>query len=322
MSESHANKAWHFPETGAPSALSETNLPMPSAGSGKLLIRVIASGFNPIDTKIRAGLAPIAADNHVPGCDVCGEVVAIGDEVSGFTLGDRVYGCAGGVKGSSGTLCQFMVVDAELMATAPGSISAQQAAVLPLVSITAFEALERLHVNNGEKVLIMGGSGGVGQMAVQLAKLHGAVVTATAGDDTRRDQVASFGAEAIAHDEASQNAGHFHKVLDTHGGNSFQSALIAASPGGQVATINARNTYDLTQAHAKGLTIHAVFMLLPLLTGKGRATHGRFLHWLAKEVDAGRIAVPEVEVQPASTVAEVHRRYEAGELKTKVAFTL
>jgi len=65
-----------------------------------------------------------------------------------------------------------------------------------------------------------------------------------------------------------------------------------------------------------------VFMLLPLLTGKGRATHGRFLHWLAKEVDAGRIAVPEVEVQPASKVAEVHRRYEAGELKTKVAFTL
>lgn len=111
-------------------------------------------------------------------------------------------------------------------------------------------------------------------------------------------------------------------MLDTHGGDSFQTALIAASAGGQVATINARNTYDLTQAHAKGLTIHAVFMLLPLLTGKGRAVHGRFLSWLANEVDAGRIIAPEAEAHPASAVADVHRRYEAGGLKTKVAFTL
>ncbi|MEK9713024.1 MAG: zinc-binding dehydrogenase [Thalassolituus sp.] len=322
MSEQQVNKAWYFPETGEPSVLVETSLPMPCAGAGQLLIRVLASGFNPIDTKIRAGLALIAADNRVPGCDVCGEVVAVGAGVTGFASGDRVYGCAGGVKGSSGTLCEYMVVDAELMALAPQSVSAEQAAVLPLVSITAFEALERLHLQNGESLLVMGGSGGVGQMALQLAKLRGASVTATAGDDIRRDQVASFDVTSISHSEAAQNAGVFDKVIDTHGSESFQSALIAAKPGGQVATINARNTYDLTQAHAKGLTIHAVFMLLPLLTGKGSAAHGRFLNWLAKEVDAGRIAVPETEVQSANAVAEVHRRYEAGELKTKVAFTL
>ncbi|GAA6146585.1 alcohol dehydrogenase catalytic domain-containing protein [Thalassolituus maritimus] len=319
---SNVNSAWYFPETGTPDVLSETHLAMPIAGEGELLLKVLASGFNPIDTKIRAGLAPIAADNQVPGCDVCGEVISVGQNVSGFVPGDRVYGCAGGVKGSSGTLCRFMVVDAELMAPAPKSISAEQAAVLPLVSITAFEALERLHVAAGESCLIMGGSGGVGQMAVQLAKLRGAVVTATAGNDTRKDQIASFDATAIGHHEVASKAGMFDKVLDTHGGESLQAGLMAAGPGAQVATINARNTYDLTQAHAKGLTLHAVFMLLPLLTGKGRINHGRFLHWLAKEVDGQRIAVPETETQPASAVASVHRRYEAGDLKTKVAFTL
>ncbi len=319
---SNVNSAWYFPETGTPDVLSETQLPMPVAGEGELLLKVLASGFNPIDTKIRAGLAPIAADNQVPGCDVCGEVISVGQNVSGFVPGDRVYGCAGGVKGSSGTLCRFMVVDAELMAPAPKSISAEQAAVLPLVSITAFEALERLHVAAGESCLIMGGSGGVGLRAVQLAKLRGAVVTATAGNDTRKDQIASFDATAIGHDEVTSKAGMFDKVLDTHGGESLQAGLMAAGPGAQVATISARNTYDLTQAHAKGLTLHAVFMLLPLLTGKGRINHGRFLHWLAKEVDAQRIAVPETETQPASAVASVHRRYETGDLKTKVAFTL
>jgi NADPH2:quinone reductase len=319
--DQQTNSGWYFPEPGEPSVLEETSLDMPEISPGDLLVRVTASGFNPIDTKIRAGLAPIASDNHVVGCDLAGEVVAVGDQVAGFSEGDVVYGCAGGVKGSSGTLCRYIAVDADLMARAPESIRPEQAATLPLVAITAFEALERLSLTSEDSLLVMGGSGGVGQMALQLAKLRGANVSATAGAQIRCDLVASYGATPMLHQEASDHAGEFSKVLDTHGAESLQTALVAAAPGGQVATINARNTYDLTQAHAKGLTLHAVFMLLPLLTGKGRAVHGRFLDWLAKEIDAGRIDVPETEIQPASAVAEVHRRYEAGELNTKVALT-
>jgi len=312
------NKAWYFPETGNPDVLTETTLPFPEPGEGQLLIRVIASGFNPVDTKIRAGLAPIAADNHVPGCDLCGEVIGIGPGCRGFAEGDVVYGCAGGVKGSSGTLCQYIAVDAELVARAPATLSPEQVAALPLISITAFEALNRLNVSEGESLLILGGSGGVGQMALQLAQLRGAVVTATAGTGVRRDMVASFGATACAHDTDLEG---FACVLDTHGGESFQRGLSAAATGGRLATVNARNTYDLALAHAKGLTIHAVFMLLPLLTGRGRSEHGRFLHWLAKAVDDGQIAAPETEVQPASAIAAVHRRYEESGLNTKVVFT-
>ena len=316
------NSGWIYSQCGGPEVLSLAELPMPSAGVGQLLIRVLAAGFNPVDTKIRAGLAPIPSDNRVTGCDVCGEVIAVGDGVTGFSVGDRVYGCAGGVKGNGGTLCQFMVVDASLVAVAPVSVTPEQAAVLPLISITAFEAFERLSLSDGDACLILGGSGGVGQMAVQFARLRGADVTATAGSVERVEHIRALGAQAILHEQATDQPGKFAKVLDTHGGASFQAALVAAAPWGQVATINARNTYDLTQAHGKALSIHAIFMLLPLLTGVGREKHGHFLSWLAGEVDVGRVVVPDVEIVAAGAVAEVHGRYESGALKTKVAFRL
>ncbi|MFP6788439.1 MAG: zinc-binding dehydrogenase [Thalassolituus sp.] len=316
------NSAWQFETTGNPDVLQPVDIAMPEVLPGQVLLRVLASGFNPIDTKIRAGLAPIAADNHVPGCDVCGEVIEVGARVTQFVVGDLVYGCAGGVKGSSGTLCRYMAADAELLALAPASIRPEEAAALPLVSITAFDALERLNVTAGDELLIMGGTGGVGQMAVQLAKLKGANVTATAGSDVGMGFIETLGAKGIRHADVVNVQGGFNKVLDTHGGESFQAALLAAGPSAQVATINARNNYDLAQAHAKALTIHAVFMLLPLLTGTGRKAHGEFLAWLSKEVDSDRVRVPFVEELTSADVADVHRRYECGELKHKVVFKL
>jgi NADPH2:quinone reductase len=314
------NSAWQFETTGNPDVLQVVDIAMPEVLPGQVLLRVMASGFNPIDTKIRAGLAPIAADNNVPGCDVCGEVVEVGEGVSQFVVGDLVYGCAGGGKGRSGTVCRYLCADAALLAYKPESITPGQAAALPLVSITAFDALERLNVTAGDDLLIMGGSGGVGQMAVQLAKLKGANVTATAGSTAGIEFIAAFGAKGIRHADVVSVQGSFNKVLDTHGGESFQAALVAAGSSAQVATINARNTYDLAQAHAKALTIHAVFMLLPLLTGNGRRVHGEFLTWLAGAIDGGNVVPPVVEALPAADVIDVHKRYENGELKHKVVF--
>ncbi|MDF1764644.1 MAG: zinc-binding dehydrogenase, partial [Oleibacter sp.] len=196
---------------------------------------------------------------------------------------------------------------------------------LPLVSITAFEALERLNVTAADDLLIMGGTGGVGQMAVQLAKLKGANVTATAGSADGIEFIKTLGAKGIRHADVESVQGSFNKVLDTHGGESFQAALLAANFNAQVATINARNTYDLAQAHGKALTIHAVFMMLPLLTGTGRRAHGDFLAWLTTAIDSGfessKVQVPFVEVLPAASVMDTHQRYENGELKHKVVFT-
>lgn len=322
MTNPPTQKAWIFPEVGEADVLIEARLPVTAPQTGEVLIKVLASGFNPIDTKIRAGLAPIPSDNHVPGCDVCGEVVALGEGVNKFVVGDLVYGCAGGVKGNSGTLCEYMCADVDLLAHKPELVTPIQAAILPLISITAFEALERLNLTAGDELLIMGGTGGVGQMAIQLAKLRGANVTATAGSESGLRFIESLGGRAVLHSDAVDIGLPFNKVLDTHGGDSLQNALLAAAPNAQVATINARNTYDLAQAHAKALTIHAVFMLLPLLTGKGRKAHGEFLAWLAGEITHGNMKPPMVDEKLPSEVVQVHAAYETGMLNTKTAFVI
>jgi len=316
--------AWIVRQTGTPDVFARDTIALPEVNAGEVRVRVCAAGFNPVDTKIRAGLAPILNDTRVLGCDVSGEVVAVGDGVDHLAVGDAVYGCAGGVKGNGGALAEEMVCDADLLAKAPQSLSLVQAAAIPLVAITAFEALQRLAINREDKLLVLGASGGVGQWATRLATEAGISVYGTAGNAARVEQLKQQGINAALHtDVAELSESGFGKVLDTFGGDSFQQALSVAAPYAQVATINARNTYDLTQAHAKSLTIHAIFMLLPLLTektgtGKGRKAHGEFLAELSQKIDAGLIQVPEATEKRMSDVADIHRAYEAGELKNKV----
>ncbi|WP_419811712.1 alcohol dehydrogenase catalytic domain-containing protein [Bacterioplanoides sp.] len=320
--------AWLVKQTGTPDVLVKGDIELAEPQTGEVKIRVCAAGFNPIDTKIRAGLAPILNDAGVLGCDVSGEVIAIGDGVTHLAVGDCVYGCAGGVKGNGGALAAEMVCDADLLAKAPQSVSLVQAASIPLVAITAFEALKRLAPQAHEKLLVMGASGGVGQWAIRLAQESGIEVFGTAGSNERVEQLKQQGVYADLHANAAELSGSweqpgFEKVLDAFGGESLQKALEVAAPYAQVATINARNNYDLTQAHAKSLTLHAIFMLLPLLTekagtGKGRKTYGEFLAQLSEKIDAGFITVPVAQEQQMSDVAEIHRTYEAGELSNKV----
>ena len=314
-------KAWAMTQPGPADVLQPVRLALPEPGPGQVRIRVVGSGFNPLDAKIRAGLAAIPTSTGVPGCDVSGVIDAIGPDVHVWQPGDRVFACAGGVKGCDGSLAEYMLADPALLAPAPETLELVQAAALPLVSITAWEALNRLDLKPGDRLLILGGSGGVGQMAVQLADLRGAHVTATAGTEARQALVRSLGAdETCLHADVTSQPATFNKVLDTFGGVSLETGLQMASPYAQVATINARNTYDLTQAHAKALTLHAVFMALPLLTGQGRDEHGLFLKWLSGQIDAGQLQAPEVEVFHPERVADVHRRYEAGELRGKAVF--
>lgn len=312
-------QAWIVTQTGGPEVMQPGEIVLAELQPGEVKIRVCAAGFNPVDTKIRAGLAPIINAVGVLGCDVSGEVIAVGNGVDHLAVGDAVYGCAGGVKGNGGALAEEMVCDADLLARAPQSLSLAQAAAIPLVAITAFEALQRLAISSEDKLLVLGASGGVGQWAVRLAQKEGIAVYGSAGNDERLAQLQQQGVTAALHDDvAALVNGGFDKVLDTFGGDSFQQALSVAAPYAQVATINARNTYDLTQAHAKSLTIHAIFMLLPLLTGRGRKAHGEFLSELSDSIDAGLIQVPEADEKRMSDVAGIHRAYEAGELKNKV----
>ncbi|MEL7399935.1 MAG: alcohol dehydrogenase catalytic domain-containing protein [Pseudomonadota bacterium] len=145
--------AWIVRQTGTPDVFAKNTIALPEVNAGEVRVRVCAAGFNPVDTKIRAGLAPILNDTRVLGCDVSGEVVAVGDGVDHLAVGDSVYGCAGGVKGNTGALAEEMVCDADLLARAPQSLSLAQAAAIPLVAITAFEALQRLTISNQDKLM-------------------------------------------------------------------------------------------------------------------------------------------------------------------------
>ena len=315
--------AWVMVGTGGPEVLQQQTLAVPQPGPGQVRIKVAGSGFNPLDTKLRSGVAAVRTESGIPGCDVSGVIDAIGEDVHFWQPGDRVFACAGGVKGCDGSLAEYMLADPALLAPAPESLDLTESAALPLVSITAWEAINRLDIKPGDRLLILGGSGGVGQMAVQLADLRGAHVTATAGSEARQALVRSLGAdETCLHVDVTAQPTPFNKVLDTFGGESLQTGLLMAAPHAQVATINARNQYDLTQAHAKSLTLHAIFMALPLITGEGRDEHGLFLKWLSGQIDAGQIKAPETEVFAAAEVSEIHRRYEAGELKNKAVFRL
>ncbi|MEV0724990.1 alcohol dehydrogenase catalytic domain-containing protein [Micromonospora purpureochromogenes] len=174
-------------EFGTP--LRAEQIDQPVAGAGQVLVRVMASGVNPLDTKIQAGKAPHSRIElpAVLGLDLAGVVAALGPEVTGFELGDEVYGLTGGVGDLQGSLAEYAAVDARLLARKPRTLSMRAAAALPLAVITSWEGLvDRAGVRAGQKVLVHGGAGGVGHVGVQLALARGAEVYATGSHSRSR----------------------------------------------------------------------------------------------------------------------------------------
>lgn len=281
---------------GGPEVLVEREIPIPELQPGHVKIRVRASSVNPVDMKIRSGmLAAIAPDDPaIPGCDVAGVIEAVGDGVSDFSPGDEVYGCAGGVKGHPGALAEYQVADARLIARKPASLSMEEAAALPLVGITAWDALvDRSKVSAGQRVLVHGATGGVGHIGVQLAKAAGAHVSVTGSSAEKLTIAMALGADVginyreVSVDEYAKDG--FDLVFDTVGGDNLQGCFQAAALNGTVASISTRCTCDLTPFHQKALSMHVTFMLIAMLYNRGRERHGEILREIAAMVDAGTL---------------------------------
>jgi NADPH2:quinone reductase len=213
------------------------DLPRPTLKTNHVLIRVQASGVNPLDTKIRAGKATHASQPlpAVLGLDMAGTVEEVGPGVTAFRRGDEVYGMVGGVGGLQGTLAEFIAVDADLLAYKPRNLSMSQAAALPLITITAWEGLvDRARVHANQTVLIHAGAGGVGHIAVQIARAYGARVFATVSPD-KKNIVEDFGAIPIDYRSysveeyvaASTEGKGFDIVYDTVGGTTLDSSFVA-----------------------------------------------------------------------------------------------
>ena len=282
--------------------LALTEIARPLAGPGQVLVRIAASAVNPLDTKIAAGKAGHAQARlpAILGIDMAGVVEAVGAGVSGFAPGDEVYGMTGGIGGVPGSLAQYAAVDADLLAHKPRSIDMRSAAALPLVFITAWEGLvDRAHVGPGMKVLVHGGAGGVGHVAVQLARAKGAIVYAT-GSARDRAVIEGYGATFIDYqaesvdDYVQQHTGGegFDIVYDTVGGATLDASFRAARLyHGHVVSCLGWGTHALAPLSFRAATYSGVFTLLPLLSGKGRANHGHIMDQAARLVDAGQLAV-------------------------------
>ena len=316
---------------GGPEVFRQVELPRPQVPAKHVLIRVAASSVNPVDTRIRqGGLAAIAPDRPaILHGDVAGTIEEIGTGVKGLAVGDEVYACAGGVTGRQGSLADFMLAEAALVAHAPESMDITDAAALPLVSITAWEALfDKAKVQAGQTVLVFGGTGGVGHIGVQLAHWRGAKVVATCSSNAKADQLRMLGIEGIANYreqsledtiETWTEGRGFDVVFDTVGGDNLQNAFAAARLNGTIVTTAARSTQDLSQMHAKGLSLHAVFMLIPLLHNIGTAHHGEILQQISALVDEDQLR-PLLDLQQFrfSEAAKAHAYLESGQHSGKI----
>ncbi|MCH7919511.1 MAG: zinc-dependent alcohol dehydrogenase family protein [Planctomycetes bacterium] len=325
-------KAMVINRFGGPEEFVPMERAVPEVSPGQVLIRVSGSSVNPVDWKIRSGLIPALAP-EMPAIlhgDVAGWIEAVGHGVDNLQPGDEVYACAGGFKRLGGALAEYMLASADLVAPKPATLSLQEAAVLPLVSITAWESLiDRARVEAGQRVLVHAGTGGVGHIGLQLAKWAGAIVYTTVSNERKAEEARSLGADEVIdyreHTVAEYVQQHTHGegfdvVFDTVGDDNLTGSFEAVRPGGTVVTIAARSTQDLTPLHGKSITLHCVFMGLPLITGKGRAHHGDILIRLARLIDSGRIRpLIDPKVFAFKDVGKAHQKLQDGKAMGKIA---
>lgn len=327
-------KAYVINQFGDSTVFQPVDIAKPEVQPGHVLIRVVATSVNPVDYKIRSGaVADIAPEfPAVLHGDVAGVVEAVGKNVSHFQPGDEVYACAGGVKGLGGALAEYMLADADLVAKKPQSLTMPEAAALPLVSITAWEGLiDRAKVRPGQTVLVYGGTGGVGHIGIQLAKWAGATVYATVSSPEKgtiarqlgADEVINYQEQSVEEYVAQYTDGKgFDVIFDTIGNDHLQTAFTAAALNGTVVSLVSLSQQDLTLLHAKGLTLHLVFMLIPILHNIGRTYHGEILSKLTHLVDSG-IVRPLIDSEPLrfSDITAAHQRAESGQAIGKVVLT-
>jgi len=304
----------------------EVDLPRPTPAAGQVLVRIHAAGVNPLDTKIRSGKAghakqPLPA---VLGVDMAGVVEEIGSDVTAFRPGDEVYGLVGGVGGRQGTLAEMILVNADLLALKPKSLSLRDSAALPLVTITAWEGIvDRSQVRDGEAVLVHAGAGGVGYIAVQMAQAFGGQAFATVSSE-KRHIVEAVGATPVDYRTVSTEqyvtaftgGDGFDVVYDTVGGATIDGSFIAVKRyTGRVVSCLGWSTHSLAPLSFRGASYSGVFTLMPLLTGYGEAHHGEILRHAAALVDSGKLK-PLLHEQHFSTseIEAAYRVVESGAL--------
>ncbi|MBD0268911.1 MAG: zinc-dependent alcohol dehydrogenase family protein [Cyanobacteria bacterium Co-bin8] len=330
-------KAVVMTATGSPEVLQVQQLPQPQIQHpSDLLVRLKAASVNPIDIKIRQR-GPYYPDSlpAILGLDGAGVVEAVGPEVRHFSVGDEVYFCNGGLGDRPGTYAEYTLVDERCVALKPRSLSFTEAAAVPLVLITAWEALyERVRLAMGQQILIHGGAGGVGHMAIQLAKMRGSEVCTTISSEEKAHFVGLLGAdhciyyprinfvEAVLH--LTGNRG-IDAAFDTIGEPILSKTFSAVRLYGDVVTLHATTAEtDWKTARSRNLRISYELMLTPLLQNliEARQQQARILKQGARCFEVGKLKIHVGQTYPLEQAAEAHRQLEAGSIMGKVVLVM
>lgn len=314
-------------QVGPPEVMQLAELPLPTPAPHDLLVAVHATSVNPVDTKIRLGTRPRQMP-LVLGYDVSGVVVACGSAVTNWQPGELVYGCPNIMR--HGANSEFALLDARAAARKPDSIDHLHAAALPLVSLTAYEALhERARIKPGQWLLIHAGAGGVGHIAVQLAKLHGCKVITTAGrpeslafcrDVLKADQVIDYrSADFVARVLELTDGVGVPVVFDTVGGDTLKRSVECLAPFGNLVTITASDPGNSAASLLyKSATLHYEFMGARVAYDREPEKQGAILAGIAQLVDSGALHVHVSSEWTLETLVEAHHAIEAGHTIGKI----
>jgi NADPH2:quinone reductase len=302
----------------------------------QIRVQLRAAGVNPIDTKLRSrGVFYPDALPAILGCDGAGIVTDTGSEVKRFRPGDAVWFCHGGLGGAPGNYAEFTVLEEATAEAMPAALDFAAAAALPLASITAWEALfDRAGLGEGQTVLVHAGAGGVGHVAIQLARSAGARIATTVSTTAKADLVRELGAgKVINYREDDVTAGIMDwtdglgvdVVLDTVGGETFRQSLAAARVYGHVVTLlDPGINVTWKTARDRNLSIHFTLMLTPMLQDlpAARRHQGEILRRCARLVEDGKLA-PRVDATlPLEDAAKAHRLIEDGHTQGKIVLLM
>ncbi|MEQ1916553.1 MAG: zinc-binding dehydrogenase [Gallionella sp.] len=302
-----------------------------------LRVKLAAAGINPLDTKLR--MKPVYYPDKLPailGCDGAGIVDEIGTEVTRFKVGDQVYFNNGGIGLDPGCYAEYTTLHEDCCAAKPANLSMQDSSAIPLVLITAWEALvEKANIQPGQTVLVHGGAGGVGHIAVQLARHLGAKVAVTVSDDKKAALTNSLGAHKVINykkqkfvDEVMLWTGMqgVDVVLDTVGGETFTKSIQATKIGGKIVSIiaTAMTLEDAQHARLRNLTICYELMLTAQLMKMHdqRIRQRKILEEGAKLIEAGKLGVLVSRQLPLIEVGQAHKLIEKGGVMGKIIVTM
>ena len=276
---------------GDASSLSLDEIDIPAIQHNtQVLVRLKAAGINPIDTKVRSnpGAFPLELP-YIPGCDGAGIIESVGDAVTHFKLGDEVFYCQCGFHGVQGNYAEYALIEQHYLAHKPTTLSFEEAAALPLAFITAWEALfDRARLQHGQRVLIHAGAGGVGHIAIQLAKEHGCEVATTVSSDEKAEFVKSLGADCIINYRQDDvvarindwSNGGVDVAFDTVGGKVLEQCFSCVRPYGDVVTILQPDAdIEWSVARLRNLRFSMELMLSPAIMQLPveQARHGNLL---------------------------------------------